>query len=168
MKRLLADTSGSAQGLVLSFAPLWFIVFGVFLMNVQLGRNYIQRDVVDHAVALAADTAAKVACADDADLAGSPVGSLDDRRLAVVRASVAPLLALVASTPDACRLSVAEAPGGTGGPGTMTLRVSLDCELPCDIPVAAQAMCSGTPRRVRFAARQTTVAMGCDVRSQGG
>lgn len=164
--RLLQDDRGSATTQLLSLSPLWFIVFGVFLMNVQLGRSYLQRDMVDHATAVAADATMKTLCADARDFGGVPLGAFTGARERAVREAIDPLLELVSSEPRACTLAVH--PRGEGGsPGTQAVEVELRCDFPCDIPIAAQAMCSGSPRRVRFAAKRTTVAMGCDV-AEGG
>ncbi len=59
IRELLRDTRGEATTNTLGFALTWFVTFFVFLMNVQLGQLFHRRDVVDHAAAVAADTAKK-------------------------------------------------------------------------------------------------------------
>ncbi len=161
-RRLLVDATGSASTQLLSWAPVWFIVLGVFLMNVQLGRNFIQRDMVDHATSVAADTTMKTLCADAVDYGGVPPGEFTGKRASAVRETIAPILRLVSPETNACRLRVT----GNAAPssaGTRTVDIELSCEFPCEIPIAAQVMCAGTPRHVTFAAKRTTVAMGCDM-----
>ena len=162
VSRLLDEETGSASTQLLSWAPVWFIVFGVFLMNVQLGRNFLQRDMVDHATSVAADTTMKTLCADAADYGGVPPGEFAGKRASAVRETIAPLLSLVSRDDQACRLKV------TGGAapseaGTRNVAIELTCDFPCEIPIAAQIMCSGAPKHVTFVARRSTVAMGCDM-----
>ncbi|WP_394847129.1 hypothetical protein LZC95_06625 [Pendulispora brunnea] len=169
-QRFLSDTNGSGISNMFSFAPTWFIVSGVFLMNVQLSRNYMQRDMVDHAAAIAADTAMKTICADARDFGGASQGEFTGGRASAIRASVEPVLGLVAQgqasalskDDQTCKVTARPVHGGI--PGSRQVEVEVRCEFPCDLPFAAQMMCSGSPRHVTFAAKQTTVAMGCDMR----
>lgn len=132
------------------------------MMNMQLGRNYIQRDMVDHATAVAADSTMKTLCADSKDYGGVPLGEYKGARATAIRDSIEPLIGLVSSSRDACKLNVREGAGGTA-PGTRAVEVELRCDFPCNIPIAADLMCSGSPKRVVFVAKRSTVAMGCDV-----
>jgi hypothetical protein len=166
MKRLFADRSGETKTSLLSTSLLWFLLFGVFLFNTQLNRNYVQRDFVDHATSIAADTAAKTLCADPADFGGSPVGDATGPRLQAIRSSVDKVLSLVSDDAGACKLTLLTAdkrPLTRAQPDT-DIAVELKCEFPCTLPFAAQIMCSGSPRRVRLEATQITRPMGCDVR----
>lgn len=150
---LLRDTSGNAITEALSFSPTWFVVFGVFLMNVQLGRNYEQRDMVDHAASLAADAVMKNVC-DSAD------GTLTGASLQSVDASVQPLFQLVSSAKNPCRVTATPTGEESSVSGARPLEVEVTCRFPCTIPVASAVMCTGG--FVTFTARQKTVAMGCD------
>jgi hypothetical protein len=161
VKNLWTDTEGSAATSFMSLAPTWFVVFSVFLMNVQLSRNYVQRDVVDHAASLAADAAMKVACADAQDYGGSSAGDLSGERLDAVNASIQNVLSLVSSGGKECHVS-GRPSAGSGASGGRTIDVEVTCDFACTIPIAAQVMCSGSPPHVTFSAHQTAVAMGCD------
>ncbi|WP_394836794.1 hypothetical protein LVJ94_07785 [Pendulispora rubella] len=161
-QRFLSDTNGSGVSNMFAFAPTWFIVSGVFLMNVQLSRNYMQRDMVDHAAAIAADTAMKTICADGRDFGGASQGEFTGGRASAIRASVDPVLGLASNDAQTCQVTARPKHGGT--PGSRQVEVEVRCEFPCDLPFAAQMMCSGSPRHVTFVAKQTTVAMGCDMR----
>ncbi len=164
MRRLLGDERGFAGMNVLSFGVMWSGVCGIFLMNVQFGRHFIRRDFVDHATAVAADAASKIVCADPAAYGGAPRGQLGGARQAAVFQVIAPLLSQVTSSPDACALTLEDAPGvSPTSPGALPIDVALSCTFPCEIPFAANAMCTGTPPQVVFTAHQTTVAAGCDV-----
>ncbi|WP_394822990.1 hypothetical protein [Pendulispora albinea] len=162
MRRFLSDTRGSGVSNMFSAAPTWFVVFGVFLMNVQLSRNYVQRDMVDHATAIAADTASKVMCADARDFGGAPQGSFTGGRADAIRSSVDPVLGLVSKGSQVC--NVEATPKGSSTPGAREIDVKIRCEFPCELPFAAQLMCSGSPKHVTFEGKQTTVAMGCDMK----
>ena len=59
---------------LLSMSMSWYVVFGTFLMTMQLGQTAHQRDIVDHATAVGADTLAKTLCADARDYGGTPLG----------------------------------------------------------------------------------------------
>jgi len=163
--KFLSDTQGSGISNMFSFAPTWFIVSGVFLMNVQLSRNYVQRDMVDHAAAIAADTASKTICADARDFGGAPQGEFTGGRAAAIRASVEPVLGLVSNSNQTCQVTATPKPGST--PGARETEVEVRCEFPCELPLAAQMMCTGSPRHVTFVAKQKTVAMGCDMNDGG-
>ena len=62
IRAFLRDTRGETVTNHLGFALTWFCIFFTFLMNVQLGQLFHRRDVVDHAAAVAADTAKKTYC----------------------------------------------------------------------------------------------------------
>jgi hypothetical protein len=158
---LLTDTRGSATTNLLSLAPTWLVVFGVFLLNVQLGRTAVQRDMVDHATSIAADATMKILCADARDFGGAPAGQLTGARQTAVRASIDPILSLASSNPR-CTVE-GRALGDGPAPGTRQVEIDVTCEFPCDVPLAARVMCSGSPPHVTLSAKQTTVAAGCDV-----
>jgi hypothetical protein len=149
VERFLRDESGNAITELLAFSPTWFIIFGVFLMNIQLARNCVQRDVVDHAAAIAADIASKTYCQKQG---ATPQGAMT--------AAITPLAQMASSANNAC--TVKATPSGEGGsnPGSVQLDVEVSCKFPCTIPIASQFMCTGG--NVSFTAKQTTVAMGCD------
>ena len=156
MKRLLRDETGNAITELLSFSPTWFVVFGVFLMNVQLGRNYVQRDMVDHSAALAADVASKTVCD---NMNGSPSGSLSGPAMAAVNRTIQPLIQMASGANNPCTVN-AKPSGGGGVPGAVQLDVEVSCHFPCTVPFASKFMCQDG--FVNFTAKQTTVAMGCD------
>lgn len=160
---IVHDDRGGLLENVSSLSLSWFAMFSVFLMNVQLGQSYHQRDLVDHAASVAADTAAKTLCADPKDFDGVARGDYRGARAKAVESAVRPILGLAAMS-DACRVTAhpkAATEAASGG-GAKEIEVQVDCEIPCRIPVAAQAMCSGSPARVTFQAKQKAVAMGCD------
>jgi hypothetical protein len=138
----------SASTNLLSFSTTWFVAFNVFLMNVQLGRNYVQRDAVDHAAAVAADTAGKTYC-----------DSSSSSSAAATKRSVQPVLDMVGS-PDSCQVVTTQK--GIGESAGRELDVAIKCRFACTIPIASQAMC--TNGFVTFEKHQTTVAMGCDAK----
>jgi hypothetical protein len=146
MRRLWLDTSGTATTNLLSFAPTWFFTFSVFLMNVQLGRHYVQRDVVDHAAALAADTTSKTYC----ENSGGSTAS--------VNTSIQTLMQMVSSS-NPCQVTQKES-GSGGESGGREIDVTVTCRFPCTIPLASQVMCNGG--YVTFTASQKTTSMGCD------
>lgn len=140
----------------------WYVVFGVFLMTVQLGQSAHQRDIVDHAASVAADTLTKTLCADARDYGGTPLGTYAGERARAVKAAVDPLLALAAPK-DACRIDVRpNAEAASADPAARPMELAITCTIPCSVPFAAQAMCEGWPGHVTFQAKQTAVAMGCD------
>ncbi len=155
IRRFLADVSGNAVTESLSFSPTWFILFGVFLMNVQLGRNYEQRDMVDHAASVAADAVMKNVC-DSSD------GSLSGAALDEVNTAVQPLFQLVSSAKNPCRVTARPSGQSSSVSGARALDVEVSCRFPCTIPIASAAMCNDG--FVTYSATQKTVAMGCDAR----
>ncbi|MBS2015305.1 MAG: hypothetical protein JST00_20630 [Deltaproteobacteria bacterium] len=150
----------SAAANVLTTTVSWSVLFGVFLMNLELGRAAHQRDMVDHAAAVAADTVTKTLCASAKDYAGMPEGAYGGAREAAVWKAVGPRLDLVAP-PGACRIRATPA-GPSLDPGVREMSVEVSCEIPCRIPFAAEIMCHGSPRSLTFKASQRAVAMGCD------
>lgn len=154
LRRLLSDERGDATTNLLGFSLTWFVIFFVFLMNVQLGQLFHRRDVVDHAVALAADSATKTYCARGGDSAATEQEALR---------GIDPVLLTAASSDGrSCSLRVRPAAGGGVDPGAAELDVSLECSFDCKIPVAAQVMCKSG--RVTFASKLKSVALGCDGR----
>lgn len=154
-----------------SMSTSWYALFSVFLMNVQLGQNYHQRDMVDHAAAVAADTVTKTLCADAKDFGGVPQGQYSGAREKAVKEATSPILDLVAPG-DACKVSAKSAGGagvGGGHDGNKQMDVSVNCEIPCSVPFAAQIMCEGGPGKshVKFEAKQRATATGCDSGSSG-
>jgi hypothetical protein len=156
-QRLLRDTSGGAITDMLSFTPTWFVLFGVFLMNVQLGRNYEQRDMVDHAAALAADTTMKTICDNNN---GSPIGALTGPSMGAVNTSIQPLLQMVSGASNPCQVQAIPSGDGGGVSGAREVDVEVTCRFPCTVPLASQLMC--TDGYVTLSAKHKTVAMGCD------
>ena len=149
MRRFLRDESGNAITELLAFSPTWLIVFGVFLMNVQLGRNCVQRDVVDHATAIAADIASKTYCQKQ-----GPTPQ------AAMTAAVTPLLQMASVANNPCTVNATPSGVGGGDPGSIPLTVEMTCSFPCTVPFASHFMCQNGS--VNLSAQQTTVAMGCD------
>lgn len=151
LRALTRDVRGSASTTALGFGLTWFVVFFVFLMNVQLAQLFHRRDVVDHAAALATDRVKKTYCAAGEDHAASESAALRD---------LGPLLETATSEPSRCALSVRTAAGGSEDPGARGLDVALSCSFDCKIPIAAQVMCKGG--RVAFEAKRATTSLGCD------
>lgn len=149
---------------IASTAVSWTCLFSVFMMNVQLAQNYHQRDMVDHATAVAADTVTKTLCADAKDYGNVPPGEYAGARTAAVENAAKPLLELVAP-PDACRVNV-KASSASADPGRKDMDVSVACEIPCRIPIASAAMCRDG--KVSFTAKQSAVVTGCDSGTNGG
>ena len=147
-QRLLHEESGNVITEMLAFSPTWLIVFGVFLMNVQLGRNCVQRDMVDHATAIAADIASKTYC--------QKQGTQPQPAMTT---AITPLMQLASSANNPCTVKATPS-GGGGDPGSVPLDVEITCTFPCTVPFASKFMCQGG--NVNFTATQTTVAMGCD------
>jgi hypothetical protein len=142
--RLGGDTRGHVTTNLLTQGLTFCLVGGVFLSNSQLSRSYVQRDAVDHAAAVAADTAMKTYCDSRSDRAGAP------------RASVLPLLE--AAGARSCQVTAA--PVGVTPSAGRILDVSVDCSFPCPIVYAAATMCHAG--MLRFVQHKKTVAMGCD------
>ncbi len=154
VRKLLADTRGEAISNTLGFAVTSFVVFFVFFMNVQLGQIFFRRDAVDHAGAVAADTAKKTFCAKE------------ENRAATERAAVLAVKDLLETAGGADACTVAVTPRGTlEDPGSRRLEVTVQCAFPCKIPVAAQVMCRGGIARIQT--KIDTVSMGCDGRGDG-
>lgn len=149
MKALLRDTRGEATTNTLGFALTWFVVFFVFLMNVQLGQLFHRRDVVDHAAAVAADTAKKTYCMKEENTSATE----QEAKRAIKN------VLDTAGGNEACQLSIA-ARGEGSDPGAKPLEVKLQCSFDCQVPIAAQVMCKGG--KSQLDAKLETVAMGCD------
>jgi hypothetical protein len=147
---LLRDTRGEATTSTLGFALTWFCVFFVFLMNVQLGQLFHRRDVVDHAAAVAADTAKKTYCANEENTSATEQQA---------KQSVQAVLDTAGGN-QACQLKVQQ--GGEGGsdPGAKGLEVSLECNFDCKVPIASLVMCKSGKSKLE--AKLKTVALGCD------
>lgn len=127
----------------------FFVTFFVFMMNVQLGQLFHRRDAVDHAAAIAADTAKKTYCAKEEDKGATEQAAKE---------AFEPVLETAAGQNEC---SVQIRPQGEGSdPGAKELEVALECRFPCQIPVAAQVMCKSG--NVTFASKLKTVALGCD------
>jgi hypothetical protein len=149
MMNLLRDTRGEATTNTLGFALTWFVTFFVFLMNVQLGQLFYRRDVVDHAAAVAADTAKKTYC------------MKEENKSATEQEAKRAVNAVLESGGgnDACKIAI-DAKGSGSDPGSKNLEVSLKCSFPCKVPIAAQVMCKDG--KSELDAKLQTVAMGCD------
>jgi hypothetical protein len=133
----------------------YFITGMTFLSNVQLGQLFHRRDAVDHAAAIAADTAKKTYCANQESSSASE---------SAIQKAIDPVMQTVGGQ-QACKVEVQ--PSGTGSdPGSQDLDVNLDCQFPCNVPVAAQVMCHGG--KANFKAKKKTASMGCDGQGQSG
>lgn len=139
---------------VLGVALTWFVTCSVFLMNVELGQLFHRRDIVDHATAVATETATRTYCA-------RPGG---DRSGAVRAATAAidPLIATATDKPRECEVSVTPGVEGEGAtdPGAAPLDVAVACSFECKVPLASRLMCKAG--HVSFVSKQATVALGCD------
>jgi hypothetical protein len=153
LRGLLRDDRGMSTTGTLGFSLTWFVIFFVFMMNVQLGQLFHRRDVVDHAAALAADSAQKSYCAKSENRSAAEQEALK---------ATMPILQTASNQPQQdCKVSIR--PGGEGGssdPGAKPLEVSLECSFDCKIPIAAQVMCK--QGKASFASKLKTVALGCD------
>ena len=145
---LLRDERGDTAS-VLGFSLTWFVTFSVFMMNVQLGQLFHRRDAVDHAAAIAADTAKKTYCQKQENLAAT---ESEAKRL------IEPTLETAGSAED-CKVTVA-GDGESQDPGAKSLSVSLQCSFECKIPIASSVMCKNG--RVQFDSKLKTTALGCD------
>ena len=159
---------GVAPVELLAYIPLWSVMFGAFLYNAQVNRLSVGRDVLDHAAAVAADTATKVLCDSAPELAGTPLGRPDGARAAAVEERVLPLLDLVTDARRKCRIAYRD---GDGGPvrrvqDASDPAVHIECEVPCPIPFAAQALCRG--QSLALASSHPVRPAGCDMRMGGG
>lgn len=167
---VIRDDRGGALENGFSMSTSWFALFSVFLMNVQLGQNYHQRDMVDHAASVAADSVTKTLCADAKDYGGVPQGQYTGARKKAVDDATKPILGLVAGDSD-CKVSASSAGGegsdlaGVADPGRKPMDVSVRCEIPCKVPFAAQIMC-GAGSKITLESKQKATATGCD--SGGG
>lgn len=149
MKRFIEDTRGEATTNTLGFALTWFVTFFVFLMNVQLGQLFHRRDVVDHAGAIAADTAKKTYCMKEEN------DSATEQEANKAMKNVLE----TAGGNEACKLSISSSGSGSD-PGAKPLDVKLECTFDCKVPIASQVMCKGG--KSKLDAKLKTVAMGCD------
>jgi hypothetical protein len=133
---------------MLGFTITWFTTMFVFLMNVQLGQLFYRRDVVDHAGAVATDTATKTFC------------QKNESSSATEQAAKKSIQALEETAGmSGCKLEVKPS-GGDGDEGQKELDVTLECSFDCKIPIAAQFMCKGG--KASFTSKMKTVAVGCD------
>lgn len=152
--KFIADTRGEAVTNHLGFALTWFCIFFTFLMNVQLGQLFHRRDVVDHAAAVAADTAKKTYCMKEENKSATE---------AEAKRSINKVLDTAGGN-EACKLSI-DSKGSGSDPGAKPLEVRLECSFDCNVPIAAQVMCSGG--KSKLDAKLQTVAMGCDGKGGG-
>lgn len=143
------DARGEMTTNSLSFALTWFVTFFVFLMNVQLGQLFHRRDVVDHAAAIAADTAKKTYCMKEENKSAT-----EQEALRTVKNVLD-----TAGGSEACKLSI-DAKGGSSDPGAKELEVQLKCSFECKVPIASQFMCKGG--KSQLDAKLQTTALGCD------
>jgi hypothetical protein len=153
-RAFLRDTRGEAITNHLGFALTWFCIFFTFLMNVQLGQLFHRRDVVDHAAAVAADTAKKTYCMKEENKSATEQEA---------KRSVDKVLDTAGGN-EACKLSI-DSKGSGSDPGSKPLEVKLECTFDCKVPIAAQVMCSGG--KSKLDAKLQTVAMGCDGKGGG-
>ena len=149
LARLAQDEAGHVASELLAFSPTWLIVFGVFLMNVQLGRNAVQRDMVDHSTAIAADIASKTYCQKQGP-----------QTQPAMTTAIAPLMQLASKADNPCTVQATPSGDGDGDSGNQQLDVEITCQFPCTVPFASRFMCQNG--NVSFSAKLTTVAMGCD------
>lgn len=154
LKRFAADTRGETVTNHLGFAMTWFCIFFTFLMNVQLGQLFHRRDVVDHAAAVAADTAKKTYCMKEENKSATE----QEAKKAVKN------FLDTAGGNEACQLSISSKGSGSD-PGAKPLEVKLECNFDCKIPIASQFMCKGG--KSKLDAKLQTVAMGCDGKGGG-
>lgn len=154
IRAFLRDTRGETVTNHLGFALTWFCIFFTFLMNVQLGQLFHRRDVVDHAAAVAADTAKKTYCMKEENTSATE---------AEAKRAIDKVLDTAGGN-EACKLSVSSK-GASSDPGAKPLEVKLECSFDCKIPIAAQVMCNGG--KSKLDAKLQTVAMGCDGKGGG-
>jgi hypothetical protein len=166
LARLRDDTRGDLIATTMSLAMSMFVVSGIFLLNTQLNKAYIQRDMVDHAAALAADAANKVLCANSSATGGDALGSTTGSRADTVRNAVQPLLNLVAAQ-DQCKIEYlqGDSPVSQVQPDQQ-LDVQVTCTIPCSVPFAAARMCNGSPPSLTYKAKQSIQPVGCDMKEQ--
>jgi hypothetical protein len=132
---------------LLGFSLTWFVIFFVFLMNVQLGQLFYRRDIVDHATTIATDMANKSYCQNDENITATEADALR---------AIDPLLETAGGR---CLVSVKTA-GSGADPGAKPLDVGVKCAFACKVPIAAQFMCKGG--QTLLSSKQRTVAIGCD------
>ena len=144
----------SAQASTLAFGMTFLISGTVFLCNVQLGQLCYRRDVVDHAAAVAADTAKKTYCMKEENKSATE---------AEAKRSINKVLDTAGGN-EACKLSI-DSKGSGSDPGAKALEVRLECSFDCKVPIAAQVMCTGG--KSKLDAKLQTVAMGCDGKGGG-
>ena len=149
MRRFFRDERGEVTTNTLGFALTWFVTFFVFLMNVQLGQLFHRRDVVDHAAAIAADTAKKTYCMKEENK-----GATEQEAKRAINNVLD-----TAGGNESCQLSISSQGAGSD-PGSKPLEGKLECNFDCKVPIAAQVMCKGG--RSKLDAKLKTVAMGCD------
>ena len=166
LRRLRADTRGELVSTTLSLVVSMFVVSGIFLLNTQLNKAYIQRDMVDHAASLAASAANKILCANSDAVGGDSLGSTTGSRAQTVKNAVQPVLSLVAE-PDQCKIEYlqGDAPVTKVQPDQQ-LDVQVTCTIPCSVPFAAARMCEGTPASLTYKAKQSIQPTGCDMKEQ--
>ncbi len=155
IRKFARDDRGDAQSNTLGFTLTYFVTGSVFLCNVQLGQLCYRRDVVDHAAALAADTALKTYCAKQES--SSAAESAAEKAIDPVMTTI--------NGQNKCTVQVQPTGGGSSDQGSQDLEVSIDCEIPCDVPLGAQVMCHDG--KVTFNAKKKTAAMGCDGQGSG-
>jgi hypothetical protein len=139
---------------ILGTALTWFLTCSVFLMNVELGQLFHRRDIVDHATAVATETATRTYCA---RAGGDGAGA---KRAATE--AIDSLLVTATDTPRDCEVSITPSADGDAisDPGAAPLEIAVACSFDCKIPFARELMCKSG--RISFASKQATVALGCD------
>jgi len=92
------------------------------------------------------------------------MGEFAGGRAEAIKRSVDSTLKLANKRDDVCKVTAT--PKGQTESGGREIEVEVNCEFPCEVPFAAQLMCSGsaTSKHVTFEKKQTTVAMGCDMK----
>jgi hypothetical protein len=150
------DDRGQMAPELLGFLFIFFIVAFIFLMNVQLAQLFHCRDVVDHAGALAADSAKKTYCAKQ----GSSEAAVQEAKKSMR------VVMDTAGGSEKCDVSVS-AKGQSSDPGAKELDVKIDCKFDCRIPVAAQILCHDKHGSISMKAQLKTAALGCDGKGTG-
>ncbi len=165
-RRLGRDDRGELISTTMSLTVSMFVVSGIFLLNTQLNKAYIQRDMVDHAAALAADAANKILCANSSAVGGDSLGSTTGSRADAVKAAVQPVLNLVAEQ-DQCKIEYLQGDSPvTKVEPDQQLDVQVTCTIPCSVPFAAAHMCQGSPPSLTYQAKQSIQPVGCDMKEQ--
>ena len=150
LRKLRRDERGDTTATTLGFTLTYFVAGSVFLCNVQLGQLCYRRDVVDHAAALAADTAMKTYCAKQESSSAAE---------SAARKAIDPVMSTI-NGQQHCNVQVQPSGGGSSDPGSQELEVSIDCQIPCDVPLGSEIMCHDG--KVTFNAKKKTAASGCD------